>query len=88
MPQAKLFKILGDSGHGFKFVEERWPEKITLSGKPCTKYGECFTSAKHCIEKFDQKFDQKFYRKIFIKTGHHIEAEYYEKYAFFDNEAV
>lgn len=84
MPQAKLFKILGDSGYGFQFVEGHWPLKITLSGKRFTKYGECFTSAKDCIEKFGRKFS----RKIFIKTGHHIKAEYYKKYVFFDIEAI
>ena len=84
LPQVELFRILGDSGCGCKLTNKHDIAHTTLSGKICTKYGDCFETADACFKKVFDKFNHR----IFIKTGQSIEAKYYKKYVIFDFETV
>lgn len=84
LPQVELFRILGDSGCGCKLTNKHDIAHTTLSGKICTKYGDCFETTDAGLRKVFDKFDCK----MFIKTGQSIEAKYYKKYVIFDFEAI
>ncbi|KAI5952164.1 hypothetical protein CANMA_005082, partial [Candida margitis] len=84
LPQVESFRILGDSGCGIMLTKERPKAYTTISGKRCTKYGNCFEEVDAALRKVFEKFACK----IFIIAGQPIEAKYYKKYIIFDFETV
>lgn len=86
LPQAKLYRIIGESGFGGIVTKEKWPYCISLSGKVCNNYGQSFETVKAHVSKINKTF----MNKVFVKSGamQNVQPKHRKKYVIFDIEAV
>ncbi|KAG5421519.1 hypothetical protein I9W82_000610 [Candida metapsilosis] len=84
LPQVKSFRILGNSGVGYKRLQGETIEDKIVKGQLLPKYGRCVKTTQECVAKANELFQDR----IFIKTGGVAYGRDYRKFVIFEFDIV